>query len=88
MSASGVVVVGCLVAAGLAGAPGIQFVVYPLGPPTLPVLAATGILVGLAPAWIAPVERRPPGRPARAGLRATATAGPPVAAADLGGRVA
>jgi hypothetical protein len=38
-------------------------VVYPLGPPTLPVLAAVGILIGLAPAWVAPVERRAPATP-------------------------
>jgi len=60
VSASGVVVVGCMVAAALLGAPGLQFSVYPLVAPTLPVLAAVGILVGLAPAWVAPVDRRCP----------------------------
>jgi energy-coupling factor transport system permease protein len=56
VSASGAVVVGSLVVAGIAGVPGIEFAIYPLGPPTLPVLAAVGILVGLVPAWAAPVE--------------------------------
>ena len=56
VSASGVAVVGSMVAAGLLGVPGIEFVIYPLGPPTLPVLAAVGIVIGLVPAWAAPVE--------------------------------
>ena len=56
VSASGVAVVGTMVAAGILGVPGIEFVIYPLGPPTLPVLAAAGILIGLVPAWAAPVE--------------------------------
>ena len=58
VGASGLVVVACMVTAGLLGAPGLQFVVYPLGPPTLPILAAVGILVGLAPSWVAPIDRR------------------------------
>jgi energy-coupling factor transport system permease protein len=57
VSASGVVVVTTLVAAGLAGVPGLQFVADPLTAPTLPIVAVVGILVGLAPAWIAPVEQ-------------------------------
>ncbi|HEY4927528.1 MAG TPA: energy-coupling factor transporter transmembrane component T [Acidimicrobiales bacterium] len=59
VSASGAVVVATMVASGMLGTPGIQFVVYPLGPPTLPLLAAVGILVGLVPAWAAPVEQQP-----------------------------
>ena len=61
VSASGVVVVGSMVTAGILGVPGLQFSVYPLAAPTLPLLAAVGILVGLVPAWAAPVER-PSGR--------------------------
>ena len=71
VSASGFVVVGGMVAASLLGAPGLQFSVYPLTAPTLPVLAAVGILVGLAPAWVAPVERR--GGPVEARPRRTST---------------
>ncbi len=56
VSASGFTVVATMVAAGMLGALGIQFVVYPLGPPTLPVLAVVGIVIGLLPAWVAPVE--------------------------------
>jgi len=56
VSASGMAVVGTMVASGILGVPGIEFVIYPLGPPTLPVLAAVGILIGLVPAWAAPVE--------------------------------
>ena len=63
VSASGATVVGTMVAAGVLGAPGIQFVVYPLGPPTLPTVAAVGILIGLLPAWAAPVERVGPWPP-------------------------
>ncbi|MGA2838118.1 MAG: energy-coupling factor transporter transmembrane component T [Acidimicrobiales bacterium] len=63
VSGSGVAVVACMVTAGLLGAPGLQFSVYPLGPPTLPILAAAGILIGLAPAWLAPVERGNPAAP-------------------------
>jgi len=59
VTASGGVTVGCMVAAGVLGAPGLQFSVYPLALPTLPLVAAAGILVGLLPAWAAPVERRP-----------------------------
>jgi len=77
VSASGAVVVGSMVAAGLLGAPGLEFSIYPLAMPTLPALAAAGILVGLTPAWIAPVERRSPG---------VAQAGPVRSAADAGGR--
>ncbi len=58
VGASGAVAVGCLIAAGVLGVAGLQFSVYPLGLPTLPLLAAAGILVGLLPAWAAPVERR------------------------------
>jgi len=56
VSSSGVAAVGTMVAAGVLGVPGIEFVTSPLGPPTLPVLAAVGILIGLVPAWAAPVE--------------------------------
>ncbi len=59
VTAAGAVTVGCMVAAGVLNAPGLQFSVYPLALPTLPLVAATGILVGLLPAWAAPVERRP-----------------------------
>jgi energy-coupling factor transport system permease protein len=79
VAGSGVVVVAGMVAAGLLGAPGLQFSVYPLGPPTLPVLAAAGILVGLAPAWVAPVER---GTSVASRARAARTA-----RADVAGRV-
>ena len=58
VSCSGVVAVGALVACGILGIPGLQFSVYPLTLPTLPLLAAGGILVGLLPAVVAPMERR------------------------------
>jgi energy-coupling factor transport system permease protein len=48
---------GTLVVAGVLGVPGLQYVLSPLRLPTLPVVAAVGILVGLVPAWAAPVER-------------------------------
>jgi energy-coupling factor transport system permease protein len=70
VAASGTVVVGCMVAAGVLGAAGIQVSVYPLTLPTLPPLAAAGILVGLLPAWVAPVERGA-GTPARTRPRRT-----------------
>ena len=57
VSGSGVLVVTSMVTAGILGVPGLQFVVYPLGPPTLPLLAVVGILIGLVPAWAAPVEQ-------------------------------
>jgi energy-coupling factor transport system permease protein len=59
VSASGVVVVATMVGAGMLGAPGMQYPGSPLGPPSLPLLAAIGILVGLVPAWAAPVEQQP-----------------------------
>jgi hypothetical protein len=37
--------------------PCLEYVLSPLRLPTLPVVAAIGILVGLVPAWAAPVER-------------------------------
>jgi energy-coupling factor transport system permease protein len=79
VSASGVVVVGCMVATALSGAPGLLFSVYPLEAPTLPLLAAVGILVGLAPAWVAPVESR---ASASAGARPAHTGGSTPAGAD------
>jgi energy-coupling factor transport system permease protein len=89
VAASGLAVVGCLVAAAALGAPGLQFVVYPLGPPTLPLLAVAGILLGLLPAWVAPVERRPnapvsrPTRPARDRSRSGSdTVTPPAGTAE------
>jgi energy-coupling factor transport system permease protein len=72
VAASGAVVVACMVAAGVLGVAGLQFSVYPLELPTLPLLAAAGILVGLLPAWVAPVDRpsaRPSGVPAGPGGR-------------------
>jgi energy-coupling factor transport system permease protein len=91
VAASGLVVVGCMVASAALGVPGLQFVVYPLGPPTLPLLAAGGILLGLLPAWVAPVERRSgaagrPSRPPRGrnGNKSDAVAAPaPPAAASV-----
>ena len=55
-----------MVAAGLLGVAGAPVRGHPLGPPTLPLLAAAGILVGLVPAWVAPVERRSPAPGTRA----------------------
>ncbi|HEY5110085.1 MAG TPA: energy-coupling factor transporter transmembrane component T [Acidimicrobiales bacterium] len=57
VSASGAVAVGTMVAAGILGVAGVQYGVYPLVLPDLPLLAVVGILVGLVPAWAAPVER-------------------------------
>jgi len=57
VSGSGIVALGTLVVAGVLGVPGLQYVLSPLRLPTLPVVAAVGILVGLVPAWAAPVER-------------------------------
>jgi energy-coupling factor transport system permease protein len=85
VSASGLIVVGCMVAAALVGAPGLQFVVYPLGPPSLPLLAAVGILVGLVPAWVAPVEQRGTPRDTMRPVRAAAAPDAPAAPVDLPG---
>jgi energy-coupling factor transport system permease protein len=57
VSASGAVAVGVVVGSGILGVPGLEYVLSPLALPTLPVAAAIGILVGIAPAWVAPVER-------------------------------
>jgi hypothetical protein len=54
------VALASLVVSGALGVPGLEYVLSPLRLPTLPVLAAAGILFGLAPAWIAPVERTSP----------------------------
>ena len=71
VTAAGAGVVGCMVAAGVLGVAGLEFSVYPLTMPGLPLLAVGGILLGLLPAWVAPVERRGPGssgsRPRRPG---------------------
>jgi len=92
VAASGALVVGCMVAAAVLGVAGLQFSVYPLHLPTLPLLAAAGILVGLVPAWAAPVERQttsaPRGRAPRApigpgrGLPASTPDVPPVPLPD------
>ena len=63
-----------MVGAGQLGVPGIQFVIYPLGPADPPrVGGRLGILVGLAPAWVAPVETPAAATPAGS---ATPTGGP------------
>lgn len=90
VTGSGAAVVGCMVAAGVLGVPGLQFSVYPLELPTLPLLAAAGILLGLLPAWAAPVERTatarvhvPPG-PGAPGRRRGRTAAVVASAAPPG----
>ena len=60
VAGSGVVALDALVVAGVLGVSGLEYVLSPLRPPTLPVVAAVGILVGLVPAWAAPVERTAP----------------------------
>jgi len=60
VAGSGVVALTSLVVSGVLGVPGLEYVLSPLRPPTLPVAAAVGILVGLVPAWAAPVERTAP----------------------------
>ncbi len=57
VTGSGVFAVGGLVVASLLGAPGLQLQLYPLRAPGLPLLAVLGVLVGLLPAVVAPVER-------------------------------
>jgi len=85
VAGSGAVVVGCMVAAAVLGVAGLQFSVYPLHLPTLPLLAAAGILVGLVPAWAAPIER--PITPAPRGREPRDPIGPgrgrPTAASDV-----
>ena len=60
VAGSGVVALASLVVSGTLGVPGLEYVLSPLRPPTLPVGAALGILIGLLPAWVAPVERTSP----------------------------
>ena len=58
VAVSGMVVVGCFVAATVLHIPGMQLRVSPLGFPTLPLLPTLGILVGLVPAVAAPAPPR------------------------------
>ena len=57
VAASGGAALSSMVAAGVTGVAGLQLEVYPLHAPTLPLLPAVGILVGLLPAAIAPAPR-------------------------------
>lgn len=57
VTGSGVVVLAGLVVASLLSVPGLHLQLYPLAVPGLPLLPVAGILVGLLPAVVAPVER-------------------------------
>lgn len=57
VAGSGVVVLVSLIVAEIIGVEGLQQALYPLQMPPLPILPTVGILVGLAPAMVAPVER-------------------------------
>jgi energy-coupling factor transport system permease protein len=46
-----------MIVAGVLGVPGLQLQVYPLEFPPLPLLPAAGILIGLLPALVAPMDR-------------------------------
>jgi energy-coupling factor transport system permease protein len=61
VAGSGLAATAAVLAAALAGDPGLQPAVAPLTTPPLPVLPTLGILAALAPAWLAP----PPARPLR-----------------------
>ena len=75
VAAAGVVVAVGVLAAGAAGVTGLEPSTVPLETPGLPVVPAVAILLGLAPAWLAP---RPPqprllaGRAGRAPVAVTA----------------
>jgi energy-coupling factor transport system permease protein len=58
VAASGATAVASLVAATMLGVHGLALQVYPMGLPTLPLLPAAGILVGLVPAVAAPAPER------------------------------
>jgi energy-coupling factor transport system permease protein len=60
VAGSGTTALLALVISGFLGVPGLEYVLSPLRPPTLPLVAAVGILVALVPAWAAPVERISP----------------------------
>ncbi len=57
VAGSGVVVLSSLIVAPMIGVPGLQMQIYPLQFPLLPLLPAAGILIGLLPAVVAPVDR-------------------------------
>lgn len=59
VAGSGVAALGALVVASVAGTPGLAFVAYPLTAPALPLLPTVGLVAGLLPALVAPVERGP-----------------------------
>jgi energy-coupling factor transport system permease protein len=71
VAASGVVVLGGLVAASMLAVDGLQLQIYPLHLPTLPVLPTLGILVGLVPSFAAPAPARSEGRSNRHTVVAT-----------------
>ncbi len=87
VTASGLVALGGLVVVGLLEEPGLQLQLYPLSAPGLPLVAVVGILVGLLPAVVAPVERSsaggglPAARPSRADRGAGSAATLPGSAA-------
>jgi energy-coupling factor transport system permease protein len=61
VAGSGVVALLSLIVAAGIGVAGLQLTVYPLHLPTLPLLPAVGILVGLLPAVVIPGQRSTPG---------------------------
>ncbi|WP_426560982.1 energy-coupling factor transporter transmembrane protein EcfT [Angustibacter sp. McL0619] len=63
-AASGIAAAGLVIAAAQRAEPGLIPVTVPAQWPTLPWLAASGVLLGLLPAWLTPLP------PARAALRA------------------
>jgi energy-coupling factor transport system permease protein len=74
---SGMAAAGLVIAAAQAAEPGLVPVTVPAQWPTLPWMAASGVLLALIPAWLTPL---PPGRAALRAARA-GTAAPAVAAA-------
>jgi energy-coupling factor transport system permease protein len=75
-AASGVAAAGMVIAAAQRGDAGLIPVTVPAQWPTLPWLAATGVLLGALPAWLTPLP------PARAALRAV-RATPPAPAVEV-----
>jgi energy-coupling factor transport system permease protein len=68
VAGSGVVVLLSLIVAAAIGVPGLQLTVYPLHLPTLPLLPAVGILIGLLPAAVSPSRRTAAGPGDRAAV--------------------
>jgi energy-coupling factor transport system permease protein len=73
VSLSGLAVVVAFSVAGAHGVPGLQVDFYPLAFPPVPPLLCAGVLVGLAPAFLAPAPVAPRARRAEASVELPAT---------------